>query len=55
MNVCVQPHSSDFSPIRALVDDLIRSRRQVLSGTLPIDNLRELQRHISSKIDHGNA
>lgn len=51
----MQPRSSDFTPIRILLYDLIRCRSQVMSGTLPVDNLRELQREISGKIDHGNA
>ena len=50
-----QPHGGDLTGIRSLLYDLIRCRSQVLSGTLPIDKLRQLRWEISRKIDHGNA
>ncbi|MGH0163664.1 UNVERIFIED_CONTAM: hypothetical protein FKN15_060069 [Acipenser sinensis] len=43
-----------FSTVRDLIYDLIEWRSQILSGTLPQDELQELKQKVTSKIDYGN-
>lgn len=67
--VCSQPFKPDFSPIfppqqqdnremfrsvRHMIYDLIEWRSQILSGTLPQDELKELKKKVTAKIDYGN-
>uniref|UniRef100_A0AAZ3Q4K0 C2 DOCK-type domain-containing protein n=1 Tax=Oncorhynchus tshawytscha TaxID=74940 RepID=A0AAZ3Q4K0_ONCTS len=40
--------------IRDMIYDLIEWRSQILSGTLPQDELTELKQRVTSKIDYGN-
>jgi hypothetical protein len=35
--------------------ELITWRKQIMSGTLPADELKELKQKVTAKIDHGNA
>ena len=35
--------------------ELIEWRKQIMSGTLPADELKELKKKVTSKIDQGNA
>lgn len=35
--------------------DIMHLRSQVLSGNLPVDEIKELKHKIAAKIDHGNA
>ncbi|RXM31390.1 hypothetical protein EOD39_7028 [Acipenser ruthenus] len=43
-----------FNTVRDLIYDLIEWRSQILSGTLPQDELQELKQKVTSKIDYGN-
>lgn len=37
-----------------MIYDLIEWRSQILSGTLPQDELKELKKKVTAKIDYGN-
>ncbi|XP_059377995.1 dedicator of cytokinesis protein 2-like isoform X1 [Carassius carassius] len=43
-----------FSQVQRLMWDLMEWRSQLLSGTLPSDEFKELKQKITSKIDYGN-
>uniref|UniRef100_A0A4W4F7K5 Dedicator of cytokinesis 2 n=1 Tax=Electrophorus electricus TaxID=8005 RepID=A0A4W4F7K5_ELEEL len=43
-----------FSQVQRLMWDLIEWRSQLLSGTLPGDEFKELKQKVTSKIDYGN-
>uniref|UniRef100_H3BDM0 Dedicator of cytokinesis 2 n=1 Tax=Latimeria chalumnae TaxID=7897 RepID=H3BDM0_LATCH len=43
-----------FRQVRAMMHDLMEWRSQLLSGTLPKDELKELKQKFTSKIDYGN-
>uniref|UniRef100_M4APV2 Dedicator of cytokinesis 1 n=1 Tax=Xiphophorus maculatus TaxID=8083 RepID=M4APV2_XIPMA len=43
-----------FNSVRDMIYDLIEWRSQILSGTLPQDELTELKKKVTSKIDYGN-
>lgn len=43
-----------FQPIRQKILELIRLRSQILSGNLPVDELKEVKLMITSEIDTGN-
>uniref|UniRef100_A0A665WLT5 Dedicator of cytokinesis 1 n=1 Tax=Echeneis naucrates TaxID=173247 RepID=A0A665WLT5_ECHNA len=43
-----------FNSVRDMIYDLIEWRSQILSGTLPQDELTELKQRVTSKIDYGN-
>ncbi|XP_078269755.1 dedicator of cytokinesis protein 1 isoform X2 [Rhinoraja longicauda] len=43
-----------FSRVRVMMYDLIEWRSQILSGTLPQDELKELKQKVTAKIDYGN-
>ncbi|MBN3290076.1 DOCK1 protein, partial [Polypterus senegalus] len=43
-----------FSTVRDMIYCLIEWRSQILSGTLPQDELKELKQKVTSKIDYGN-
>uniref|UniRef100_A0A4W3HNP4 Dedicator of cytokinesis 1 n=1 Tax=Callorhinchus milii TaxID=7868 RepID=A0A4W3HNP4_CALMI len=43
-----------FSRVRHMMYDLIEWRSQILSGTLPQDELKELKQKVTAKIDYGN-
>ncbi|KAM6951370.1 dedicator of cytokinesis protein 1 [Aplochiton taeniatus] len=43
-----------FNSVRVMIHDLIEWRSQILSGTLPQDELTELKQRVTSKIDYGN-
>ncbi|XP_068610915.1 dedicator of cytokinesis protein 1 [Brachionichthys hirsutus] len=43
-----------FNSVRDMIYDLIEWRSQILSGTLPQDELSELKQKVTSKIDYGN-
>jgi hypothetical protein len=43
-----------FHPVRQVMSDLLKYRRQICSGTLPQDRLTELKQVVTSKIDWGN-
>ncbi|KAI8499441.1 Dedicator of cytokinesis protein 2 [Branchiostoma belcheri] len=48
-------HSMDlFDTVRKMMYEMIDWRRQIMSGTLPVDELKELQQLVTSKIDFGN-
>uniref|UniRef100_A0A8B9QKV4 Dedicator of cytokinesis 1 n=1 Tax=Apteryx owenii TaxID=8824 RepID=A0A8B9QKV4_APTOW len=40
--------------VRHMIYDLIEWRSQILSGTLPQDELKELKKKVTAKIDYGN-
>uniref|UniRef100_A0A663MZY1 Dedicator of cytokinesis 1 n=1 Tax=Athene cunicularia TaxID=194338 RepID=A0A663MZY1_ATHCN len=43
-----------FCSVRHMIYDLIEWRSQILSGTLPQDELKELKKKVTAKIDYGN-
>ncbi|CAL8307176.1 unnamed protein product, partial [Boreogadus saida] len=43
-----------FNTVRDMIYNLIEWRSQILSGTLPQDELTELKQRVTSKIDYGN-
>ncbi|XP_069695130.1 dedicator of cytokinesis protein 1 isoform X2 [Periplaneta americana] len=47
-------HSEHFESIEHRIYELIRYRSKILSGTLPVDELKEIKQLVTSKIDMGN-
>ncbi|XP_033607516.1 dedicator of cytokinesis protein 1 isoform X3 [Cryptotermes secundus] len=47
-------HSEHFETIEHRIYELIRYRSKILSGTLPVDELKEIKQLVTSKIDMGN-
>ncbi|KAF8795296.1 Dedicator of cytokinesis protein 1 like protein [Argiope bruennichi] len=45
----------EFQVIRNMMYELIEWRRKIMSGTLPVDELKELKQKATTKIDVGNA
>lgn len=45
----------EFDSIRSMMYELMDSRRKIMSGTLPVDELRELKQKVTAKIEMGNA
>ncbi|XP_066457243.1 dedicator of cytokinesis protein 1 isoform X2 [Eleutherodactylus coqui] len=43
-----------FNCVRNMIYDLVEWRSQILSGTLPQDELKELKKKITARIDYGN-
>lgn len=43
-----------FQPIRQKIFELIRLRSQILSGNLPVDEMKEVKLMATSEIDTGN-
>uniref|UniRef100_A0A673MIM9 Dedicator of cytokinesis protein 1-like n=1 Tax=Sinocyclocheilus rhinocerous TaxID=307959 RepID=A0A673MIM9_9TELE len=43
-----------FNTVRDMIYDLIEWRSQILSGTLPQDEMSELKQKVTSKMDYGN-
>lgn len=43
-----------FQPIRHKILELIRLRSQILSGNLPVDEMKEIKLKATSEIDTGN-
>ncbi|XP_056626925.1 dedicator of cytokinesis protein 1 isoform X1 [Triplophysa dalaica] len=43
-----------FNTVRDMIYDLIEWRSQILSGTMPQDELSELKQKVTSKMDYGN-
>nr|XP_033783137.1 dedicator of cytokinesis protein 2 isoform X1 [Geotrypetes seraphini] len=43
-----------FQQVRCMMHELMEWRSQLLSGTLPKDELKELKQKVTSKIDYGN-
>ncbi|XP_048465139.1 dedicator of cytokinesis protein 1-like [Rhincodon typus] len=50
----VNDNKEMFSRVRHMMYDLIEWRSQILSGTLPQDELKELKQKVTAKIDYGN-
>ncbi|XP_026524248.1 dedicator of cytokinesis protein 1 [Notechis scutatus] len=50
----IQDHREMFRNVRHMIYDLIEWRSQILSGTLPQDELKELKKKVTAKIDYGN-
>ncbi|XP_044152045.1 dedicator of cytokinesis protein 1 [Bufo gargarizans] len=50
----VQDNREMFNCVRTMICDLLEGRSQILSGTLPQDELKELKKKITAKIDYGN-
>uniref|UniRef100_A0A8C4UBD8 Dedicator of cytokinesis 2 n=1 Tax=Falco tinnunculus TaxID=100819 RepID=A0A8C4UBD8_FALTI len=46
--------SEQFQQVQSMMYDLMEWRSQLLSGTLPKDELKELKQKVTSKIDYGN-
>lgn len=47
-------NSDQFKPMGARILELIRCRSKILSGTLPVDELRQMKKQVTSMIDVGN-
>ncbi|XP_043912113.1 dedicator of cytokinesis protein 1 [Protopterus annectens] len=50
----IHDNRETFNRVRSMMYDLIEWRSQILSGTLPQDELKELKQKITSRIDYGN-
>uniref|UniRef100_A0A2D4JVH5 SH3 domain-containing protein n=1 Tax=Micrurus paraensis TaxID=1970185 RepID=A0A2D4JVH5_9SAUR len=50
----IQDNREMFRNVRCMIYDLIEWRSQILSGTLPQDELKELKKKVTAKIDYGN-
>uniref|UniRef100_A0A8D2JHS9 Dedicator of cytokinesis 1 n=1 Tax=Varanus komodoensis TaxID=61221 RepID=A0A8D2JHS9_VARKO len=50
----IQDNREMFLSVRNMIYDLIEWRSQILSGTLPQDELKELKKKVTAKIDYGN-
>ncbi|KAM9324829.1 dedicator of cytokinesis protein 1 [Gastrophryne carolinensis] len=50
----VQDNRDMFNCVRNMIYDLVEWRSQILSGTLPQDELKELKKKITARIDYGN-
>ncbi|XP_043925470.1 dedicator of cytokinesis protein 2 [Protopterus annectens] len=50
----VKTKQDKFYQVQSMMYDLMEWRSQLLSGTLPKDELKELKQKITSKIDYGN-
>uniref|UniRef100_A0A8C5Q6X1 Dedicator of cytokinesis 1 n=1 Tax=Leptobrachium leishanense TaxID=445787 RepID=A0A8C5Q6X1_9ANUR len=50
----VQDNREMFNCVRIMIYGLLEWRSQILSGTLPQDELKELKRKITARIDYGN-
>ena len=49
-----QMHSDNFKIIENRIYELISYRSKILSGTLPVDEMKEIKQLVTSKIDMGN-
>lgn len=45
----------NFQPIRRKIVEVIRLRSQILSGNLPVDEMKEVKLQATSEIDTGNS
>ncbi|CAG2106061.1 unnamed protein product, partial [Medioppia subpectinata] len=45
----------DFKIVREMMYELMTWRKQIMSGTLPADEMKELKQKVTAKIDQGNA
>ncbi|KAH0623657.1 hypothetical protein JD844_006659 [Phrynosoma platyrhinos] len=50
----IQDNREMFHNVRHMIYDLIEWRSQILSGTLPQDELKEMKKKVTAKIDYGN-
>lgn len=46
---------ANFQPIRRKIVEVIRLRSQILSGNLPVDEMKEVKLQVTSEIDTGNS
>lgn len=46
---------TSFDTVRSYIFELVDARRKILSGTLPMDELREIKQKVISRIEMGNA
>ncbi|XP_037029968.1 dedicator of cytokinesis protein 1 isoform X7 [Bradysia coprophila] len=46
---------ANFQPIRRKIRELIRLRSQILSGNLPVDEMKEVKLQATAEIDTGNS
>ncbi|KAF2895703.1 hypothetical protein ILUMI_10483 [Ignelater luminosus] len=47
-------HSKEFEQIKNQIYDLIKHRSKIISGTLPVDELKRITKQVTSEIDMGN-
>ncbi|XP_073969012.1 dedicator of cytokinesis protein myoblast city isoform X3 [Rhodnius prolixus] len=47
-------NSEHFRPIKAKMYDLMRYRSQIISGKFPVDQLKQIKKTVTSRIDVGN-
>ncbi|XP_069061938.1 dedicator of cytokinesis protein 2-like [Pleurodeles waltl] len=50
----VMGQKGKYSQVRVMMCELMERRSQLLSGTLPKDELLELKREVTTKVDYGN-
>ena len=50
----MQANHTDFKKIRQKMLDLIRFRSQILSGNLPVDEMKDVKVKATTEIDTGN-
>lgn len=50
----MQTKNENFEQIQIQIYELISHRSQILSGTLPVDELKEIKHLVTSIIDTGN-
>ena len=43
-----------YDLVHKMLYELIDCRRQIMSGTLPVDEIKEMKQHVTSKIDFTN-
>ncbi|XP_071445315.1 dedicator of cytokinesis protein 1 isoform X2 [Hetaerina americana] len=47
-------NNKNFGTIQQMIYELVRYRSKILSGTLPVDEMKEIKQLVTSKIDTGN-
>ena len=54
MFICQANRTTLFRGVQQMAYSLIEYRSQIVSGTLPKDDLVELKKKVTAKIDYGN-
>lgn len=47
-------HDKNFEEIKVQIYELLKLRSKIISGTLPVDELKQVTRQVTSEIDKGN-
>lgn len=51
----LQKRSKDFDTVRLMMIEMIDLRSKIMSGALPVDELKIIKQTLTSKIDLGNV